>query len=412
MKKYVTLGIFALLIGAASQYFLSADVFASAIDDLKKQIEQKQQEIKNLEAQAAAYTQSLNTTQKQKNTLASELTRIGKQISALNLQIKKTQVQIDATTLQIEEIKDSIIKKETEIRKRRDDLAYTIKMMDQSDKEDGVLSLVLSTRSFSDLFNQQNYIANFQKQISDALAAVKALKTDLESFQQNQEQKKNELKSLSGQLQNQRSIVDDQKTEKDSLLKQTKNKEKEYQNLLSTIARQRSDTEKEIAGLETKLRAAIDRSKLPVGKGILAWPLDDVRFTQGYGKPNWSAAYDFHNGVDFAASVGTPVKASLGGKIIGVGNNGKYAYGKWISIDHGSKNIVTLYGHLSLQVVRVGQTVKTGDIIGYSGATGYSTGPHLHFSVFASESYTLLESKKVPNLLIPVGGTVNPLDYL
>lgn len=412
MKKLFIAGVFVLLMAAASQYAFADVAHASAIDDLKKQIEQKQQEIKNLEAQAAAYTQSLNTTQKQKSTLASELAKIGKQIAALNLQIKKTQLQIDATILQIEEIKDSIIGKEREIQKKKDDLAYTVRVMDQSDKENSALSLVLSTRSFSDLFNQQYYVANFQKQISNDLAAVKVLKTDLESFQQDQEQKKRELKSLSGQLQNQRSIVDDQKTEKDSLLKQTKNKEKEYQSLLSTIAKQRGDTEKEIAALETKLRAAIDRSKLPVGKGILAWPLDDVRLTQGYGKPNWNAAYDFHNGIDLAASVGTPVKASLGGKIIGVGNNGRYAYGKWISIDHGNKNIITLYGHLSLQVVQVGQTVKTGGIIGYSGATGYSTGPHLHFSVFASESYTLLESTKVLNLFIPVGGTVNPLDYL
>jgi len=95
-----------------------------------------------------------------------------------------------------------------------------------------------------------------------------------------------------------------------------------------------------------------------------------------------------------------------------VGNNGKYAYGKWVSIDHGNKNITTLYGHLSLQKVSIGQDVATGDVIGYVGSTGYSTGSHLHFTVFASESYTLLNSSSVSGLKIPVGGTINPLDYL
>ncbi len=411
MKRYVVLGFFILVIGTLNQFVLPSDVYATVIDDLKKQIEQKQQEIKNLEAQAVKYSQSLTTTQQQKNTLASELTKIGNQISVLNLQIKKTQLQADATTLQIEEIRDSISTKEGEIQKKKNNLTYTIRVIDQSDKENNALLLILSTRNFSDVFNQQNYILNFQNQIKNDLATVKVLKNDLEVFEKEQEQKRRELKSLGDKLKNQSVIVNDQKDEKNSLLKQTKNKEKEYQNLLAIIARQRGDSEKEISGLETKLRAAIDRSKLPIGKGILEWPLESVRLTQNYGKPNWQAAYDFHNGIDLAASVGTPVKAALSGTIVGIGNNGRYAYGKWISIDHGN-NITTLYGHLSLQVVKIGQIVKTGDVIGYSGSTGYSTGPHLHFSVFSSESYTLLESTKVPNLFIPVGGTVNPLDYL
>lgn len=385
---------------------------ASVIDDLKKQIAEKQLEIKNLEAQAALYTQSLNSTQKQKNTLSSELLKIGNQISSLNLQIKKTQVQIDATSLQIKEIDNSIIIKEGEIYKLKEGLGHTVKLIDQSDKNNDALLLILSTRSFSDLFNQQNYISNFQNQIKSNLSSVKIYKKDLEVYKKEQELKKNELSSLDDKLKIQSTIVNDQQDEKNLLLKQTKNKEKEYQNLLSTIAKQRGDSEKEINSLETKLRAAIDKSKLPSGKGILAWPLDDVRITQNYGKPNWSAAYDFHNGIDIAASVGTPVKAALDGRIVGVGNNGRYAYGKWISIDHGNYNITTLYGHLSLQSVRIGQVVKKFDVIGYSGSTGYSTGPHLHFSVFASESYTLLESTKVPNLFIPVGGTLNPIDYL
>ena len=250
-----------------------------------------------------------------------------------------------------------------------------------------------------------------QKEIKNNLSELKELKDSLEVFKADQESKNRELKFLYGDLEDQKKIAQDEKSEKDNLLRQTKNKEKEYQKLISSLEQQRKNIEKEIGALEEKLRAAIDRSKLPVGKGILKWPVDNI-ITQGYGKPNWNAAYDFHNGIDIRASVGTPVKAALAGKVVGVGDNGRYSYGKWIAIDHGTYNITTLYGHLSLQKVSVGQTVKTGDIIGRSGNTGYSTGPHLHFTVFASENYTLIKSTKVPNLFIPVGGSINPLEYL
>ena len=381
------------------------------IEELKIQIAEKQQEIRELEQKAAQYAESLSSTKEQSTTLKQELTKIEREIFALNLEIKKTQAKTDETTLRIEETKDQILEKEEGIKNRKENLGYTIRTIERSDSE-SVVSLVLATRNFSELFNQQHYLANFQKQITTDLAELKVFKNELEAFQQDQERRKLELKTLNNQLKSQRVIVDDQKEEKDSLLKKTKNKEKEYQNLIAITAKQLGDIEKEITTLEAKLRLAIDRSKLPVGKGILAWPLDAVRITQGYGKPNWKAAYDFHNGIDLGAPTGTPVKASLSGIVAGVGNNGRYAYGKWISIDHGGKNITTLYGHLSLQSVRVGLQVATGDVIGYVGSTGYSTGPHLHFSVFASESYTLLESTKVPNLFIPIGGTLNPLDYL
>ena len=190
-------------------------------------------------------------------------------------------------------------------------------------------------------------------------------------------------------------------------MKDTRNKEKEYQRIINELNRKRQDVESEINALEERLRQAIDKSKISISKGILRWPLDG-RLSQGYGKPNWNAVYDFHNGIDIAAPTGTPIKAALGGKIIEWGDNGRYSYGKWIAIEHSSFSIVTLYGHLSLQKVSVGQEVKTGDIIGYVGSTGYSTGPHLHFTIFTSDSYTLMKSTKVPGLLIPIGGHSKP----
>jgi len=90
----------------------------------------------------------------------------------------------------------------------------------------------------------------------------------------------------------------------------------------------------------------------------------------------------FHSGVDIAAPMGTPIKASNSGKVIMAGWYG--GYGKVVIIDHGvirGQSITTLYGHMSSIGVSQGQRVTQGQVIGKVGSTGYSTGPHCHFEV-------------------------------
>jgi murein DD-endopeptidase MepM/ murein hydrolase activator NlpD len=90
----------------------------------------------------------------------------------------------------------------------------------------------------------------------------------------------------------------------------------------------------------------------------------------------------FHTGVDISSSYGSPIKASNDGKVIYSGWYG--GYGKVIIVDHGNykgRRFSTLYAHLSSTAVGTGSIVKKGQVVGYEGTTGYSTGPHLHFEV-------------------------------
>ncbi len=90
-----------------------------------------------------------------------------------------------------------------------------------------------------------------------------------------------------------------------------------------------------------------------------------------------------HNGNDWGASTGTPIYAAADGKVLKAGVNG--GFGNFVLIGHGSiidgKYVTTGYAHQSRIAVRVGQTVKRGQVIGYVGSTGLSTTPHLHFEV-------------------------------
>ncbi|RKU16512.1 peptidase [Candidatus Poribacteria bacterium] len=98
----------------------------------------------------------------------------------------------------------------------------------------------------------------------------------------------------------------------------------------------------------------------------------------GYRPHPVTGRYQHHEGIDFRAASGTRVYASKAGRVIFAGRRG--GYGKIVGIEHAG-DFTTWYGHLSRIRVKVGQTVSQGKVIGLSGNTGISTGPHLHFEI-------------------------------
>lgn len=106
-----------------------------------------------------------------------------------------------------------------------------------------------------------------------------------------------------------------------------------------------------------------------------------------------------HNGLDIAASEGTPIKATANGTVLDAGNF--FFSGNMIYIDHG-QGIISLYAHLSKILVKPGDVVKQGDIIGKVGHTGRATGPHLHFAVYANQA--LID----PVFMLPKNGNSAP----
>ncbi len=109
------------------------------------------------------------------------------------------------------------------------------------------------------------------------------------------------------------------------------------------------------------------------------WPTTG-RITSGFGSRTHplTGEQDFHTGVDIAAPHGTPIKASAAGEVVFAGWKGGYGY--TVKIDHGS-DVETLYAHNSQIGVDKGDYVSKGEVISYSGNTGTSSGPHLHFEI-------------------------------
>ena len=129
-----------------------------------------------------------------------------------------------------------------------------------------------------------------------------------------------------------------------------------------------------------------DTLKMAMGE-LFIYPLSGRwRLTSPYGRRSdpFTGVKSFHTGIDMAMPQGTPVKASMSGKVVTVGYTN--IFGNYVIIKH-YNGYQTMYAHLSKALAKTGTTVEQGEKIGLVGSTGYSTGPHLHFMVFKNGSH-------------------------
>ena len=404
------------------------NVDASLVDQLKDRISDRNTKIQELEKEIAQYQDELEVVGEEKQTLTSEVKILDISRQKISTNIKLTQNRIDSTNYQIEELSLDIDDKEKNISKNTEVIAETIRTMNEIES-DSLIEIVLSNKDLSGFLNQIETLQQFQSKMRDDVKRLTGLKEELVGTKTQTQTKKEELADFKGDLSDQKYVLDINRKDKNTLLSITKNKESNYQNLLDEKVEARKAFERELLDLESQLKIEIDTSKIAkAGKGGLSWPLDKVHITQYFGNTKFAKSGGYngsgHNGMDFRASQGTKVKAALTGVVTAVGNtdavSGCYSYGKFLLIKH-NNGLTTLYAHMSFISVKKGDTVITGDTVGYSGNTGYSTGPHLHFTVYASQGVQIVrygDYKSKTNCadanipVAPLNAYLNPIDYL
>lgn len=381
---------------------------ADAIDcnlSINKTTCQKLEEQKKRAEQIQAL---ININNKKAITVKNQIAVIDTQQQTNQIELNKTRGKVEDLDRQVNNLDQKIKDKEKLIASQQIILAGLMRTYyDYS--QGGILDVVLINQDFSEIFNQTDHIEQAGSRVSDVLRTIQEAKSELQNEQTEIAQKKQESEQAKKDLENKNLTLQKSENQKQALLGQTQVEAAKYKELLSNI-------EDEISNLEQSLSGSLNMANLPPDKsGYFTWPVNPHILTQGYGKTSFaktSGIYknNFHNGVDFGIKYSN-VFAAKSGKVVGSGDNGKYAYGKWLAIDHGD-GLVTLYGHLSAKAVVKGNKVTEGQKIGISGNTGNSTGPHLHFSVFASETFKTVESSYVNGLMIPTGASVNPKKYL
>ncbi|MFZ2484874.1 MAG: peptidoglycan DD-metalloendopeptidase family protein [Minisyncoccia bacterium] len=420
----------------SSLLFLTSPLItlAATPSELEQQIDQVRRDREVLLEEQKKLQAELEATNKESQSLGSAVKSLDTTKKKLTKDISITQSRITSTDLTIKSLEGTMSEKEQQIATHRRAIADTLLSLSQYDTRPLMLSL-LSSVGLSDLWRDRTQLENLSTRLDEEIDALRETRKILGLEKVEKEKVKVEQTSLKGQLSGQKSAVEENQKAKEKLLAETKNKEAEYQKLLADNLARQKQFEDDLSRLETELRITLDPSLIPSARhSVLSWPLDKIFVTDPFGY----LKERYHNGVDFRASVGTPVKAPLSGVVKGAGNtdemNAQYrkagkpacvSYGRWILIDHGN-GLSSVYAHLSASLVKTGQSVKTGEIIGYSGGaygangSGYSFGPHLHMGLLASQG---VEVRQLTNskggckeIFMPIAlGTnayLDPLVYL
>lgn len=265
---------------------------------------------------------------------------------------------------------------------------------------DSMIEVLLTHEHLSEFWNTLETLDTVKASLNVRVDNLKDLQTTLEEKRGETAERRGELVDLKSQYSDQSTVLANNKAERSELLTATKNEESNYQKLLKQKQAAREQIVKEMRDFEAKLTFILNPNSIPAaGTAVFQWPLKNIVITQLFGGTEFAkrnaSAYGgraYHPGVDFGVPSGSQIFAPLAGTVRAIGNTdavpGCYSWGKWTLIDH-ANGLSTLYAHQSVQSVVPGQRVATGEVIGYSGNTGFSTGPHLHFTVYAKEGVSV-----------------------
>ncbi len=379
---------------------------------LKKEVAEQKAQIAAINDLQAGLSAEIADTKNQLRKIGADLDAVRKKITQMQAKINEVKAvyedlvkQLAAMDAELQKVIAQEAAKRLELAERRAQLADRVRSAYDTDRTSPLESF-LSGGSFTDLLAEMSYYIDVGEQdraLADQIAKAKetlaaihqtvadtrartnvlrqetaAQKRDLDKAMRALQETKKELRRLERQVAR---TLAQQKSRFAALVRNKKN--------AAAIIRQAAADQKKLQReISVMIARQVARGNIPSKfNGTMRWPMDDFSVSGEYGCSSFeyyapgNGCAHFHNGIDLVAPYGTPIKASAAGEVVYVGWN--WADGAdpaWIVVVAHAGNLKTWYAHMQpKRPVAVGDSVKKGQIVGYEGSTGKSTGAHLHW---------------------------------
>lgn len=366
-----------------------------AINDLKVENAVIQAQIDSVRSQYNANATEIQALVDKKNAVDQQIALLHDQILNINEQLRiysqmiaDTQERLDEANLKLEWLNRQY-KERIRAMEENGEITYW--------------QVIFQSNSFTDMLDRMNMVDEIAAADTQRLADLQVASANVAENQRILSEEMLDLQDTREQLESSEEMLKVKRTESDDILRELISQQSEFQALLDESEALQNDLMTEIAEKQRELQAAQYKEELvkmalkgenPPSNATWIEPVSGYTISSpfGYRKSPTAGASTNHKGVDMACPSGTPIYATRAGTVT-VASYQAGGAGYYVSINHGD-GFASIYMHMTRYVVSKGQSVTQGQLIGYVGSTGISTGPHLHFGV----SY---------------GGTyVNPMAYL
>lgn len=400
MLLSLLLGLFASTVGAAS----SGEI-ADQIEELEEEYERQKKQIEEIEAKLAENDGQIQNMVDRKDGLDQQIMLLSEQIVTINQ-------TVSAYNLMIADKQDELDAAEAKLAKLQAAYQDRIRAMEENGNV-SYWSVIFQASSFSDLLDRLTMIAEIAQSDRIRMEQIRNLAQEVEQSRAELAEQKRQLNVVKQELEAAQYQLEEKSNEVDCMLYELMAAGGEYQKLLDEGEKLINDLLSDIVQKEKEYDDAKYKEWLATSvpptttiEGHLTNTVDGVTWftpTKNY----WVSSYfggrvdpftgewDYsHNGVDLAAPKNTPIYATRAGLIHYAGYQ-KGGAGNYVWINHGD-GYKTIYMHMTRYIVEQGQHVEAGEVIGYVGTTGRSTGYHLHFGIYNAN----------------IGCYVDPLDYI
>lgn len=353
-----------------------------------------------LSAGAASYREKINELEskqakvkEQINSLKSDIGDQEKLKDALQDEIDTVQAQIDVYNGQLTEVENRLSEIEAQKEQKQNDLENTkqtfmtrLRAMYVSG-DNSMLNVLLSANDFGDFLYRDQLLSSVTDHDNAIMEQLKADIKAVEELETQANEEKQEIQSIKSEVDAKRAELGDRMKEMNAVISELEGQKSGLEDQLDEYAAAIDEFE---AKIQAEAAAAAKNNNSSASQspsysggakpnaGGWVWPCPGFYYISSYVGPRWGRT---HNGLDIAGGsiYGKPIVAARAGTVIDAGWNSG-GYGNYVMINHGD-GFITIYGHMSSVAAYNGQSVSAGQVIGYVGNSGRSTGPHLHFEV-------------------------------
>jgi len=356
-------------------------------EDLESKLEAKQAKLDQVREKKGVLTSTISHYGEEIDRLTGEVAAIRGREEEVRVRLDAKQEELDAAVAELDTAKDRLKELRARLKRALVALRDRLVAMYETGTPD-VLSVIVGSTGVDDLAARAEYLDRLHGMDEAVVGRVRDLRNQVQRIVTRLRSAKNRIEAARDAIASEEQALVDARAALQGRQRELLAARAKRVAALRQIGEHEEELDGDVAAIQGKIAAqlsATGSAPLPAGpiqggSGGLIWPVDGA-VVSGFGGRDIGAGYEYHPGIDIAVPEMTPIRAAASGTVIFTQSEASSGgYGNYTCIDHGG-GLSTCYAHQSSFAVAAGQSVSQGDIIGYTGCTGYCLGPHLHFEV-------------------------------